>query len=132
MHSVSRMDGRAFSQFNHLELCTSIRIRFKIMKYMDSRHISMILSMLFLNGLTKHKQTKYQSCKINNSITAFGPSCCPKLIAKAVNMYFLIELTDRYDLDMFSLKHGHTLLTLYFDTTYLFLFDVTPLKNSTL
>ena len=78
-------------------------------KYTDSSDISMMLSMIFLNGLTSPKYAKQIICKINNNITASSPSCCPKIIANAVNVYFLIKLINKYDLDMFGPKYGQNL-----------------------
>ena len=80
-----------------------------MMKYIDSNNISMMLSIMLLNGLTSPKCTKYATCYINRNMIASGPFCCPQIIANAENMYFLIKLTDRNDLDMFLLTYGCSL-----------------------
>ena len=90
-------------------LDVSTIIKLSMIKYTNSNDISMILSNILLNGLTNPKYAKYATCNENRNMTASGPSCCPQIIVKAVNTYFLIKLTDRNDLNMFGPQYGHSL-----------------------
>ena len=109
LHKTSKMYGNSCCHPKLFLDCISIITNINMMKYIDSNDISMMLSIMLLNGLTNPKYIKYTTCNMNKKITASGPLCCPQIIVNVVNMYFLIKLTDRNDFDMFSLKYGHIL-----------------------
>ena len=109
IHSINNINGNVCSHFDFFPDCVSNINKINIIIYTDSSDISMVLSILLLNGLTSHRYIKQKNCKMNSNMTASGPSCCPQIITNAVNMYFLIILTDRYDLEMFGPKYGQNL-----------------------
>ena len=92
----------------------STETNINMMKYTDSNDISIMLSIMFLNGLTSPKYAKYANCNMSNNMTASCPSFWPQIIANAVNMYFLIKLTDKNNLDVFLLARGHSLYNISF------------------
>ena len=92
--------------------CHLIITKNNMMEYTDSNTISMILSILLLNGHATPKYVKYMNWNMNSNMTASIPSFCPKDIVNAVNMYFLIKLTDKNALDMFFLIRTHSLLNI--------------------
>ena len=69
---------------------------------------------------------------MNSNMTASGPSCCPQIITNAVNMYFLIILTDRYDLEMFGPKYGQNLwnINIYANLLFFLRCDTTEELNT--
>ena len=111
-HNASNMYGSDLSHLKSMLLCVSIIIKFSNMRYTNSNDISMMLSEIFLNGLTTPRYVKYKNWNTNNNMTASILSFCPKNIANTINMYFLTKLTNRNNLDMVSLAYGHTLFNI--------------------